>query len=128
MTEEIFKTILNKENTLTYIGFDDIKNNEDFQINRKLLEESFDEFKTCCQWIERHKVKMKRRDFKNFNFLKYHFNSYFLTRSIEKWSGHHISNGAFIAALIYFDISYKPIYGSPDISVFLALDKETPYI
>jgi hypothetical protein len=128
MSEDIFKGILKREPGLTCLGFENQGNNEQFQINRSALENGFNEFKICCEWIERHRTKIKKRDFKNFNFLRYHYNSYFLAHSIERWAEQNISNGAFIASLLYFGISYKPIYGSPDISVFLALNKTTPYI
>jgi hypothetical protein len=128
MSEELFSNLLKSEPFLTYNGFEDSISREEFTKNRKALEESFDEFLTCCEWIKKHQTKIKRRDLKDYNFLKHHYNSYFLTHSVEKWSGKHISNGAFIAALIYFEVSYKPILGSPDISVFLALNKETPYL
>ena len=127
MSERIFDEILGKEPALTYIGFEN-SNSGDFQKNRENLLKAFKEFKTCCEWIEKHQTKIKRKDLKNYNYLKYHYNSYFLTHSIERWSGMHISNGAFIASLIYFDISYKPILGTPDISVYLALSKQTPFI
>ncbi len=127
MSEEIFNEILQREPFLSYIGFESSFNDE-FKKNRDSLEKSFDEFKICCEWIEKHQTKIRKRDLKNYNYLKYHYNSYFLTHSIEKWSGKTISTGAFIASLIYFDISYKPILGTPDISVYLALSKQTPFL
>ena len=127
MSEDIFNEILKKEPSLSYIGFENTID-EEFEKNREKLKESFNEFKICCEWIEKHQTKIRKRDLKNYNYLKYHYNSYFLTHSIEKWSGITISTGAFISALIYFDISYKHIFGTPDISVYLALSKETPYI
>ncbi|MFZ0454832.1 MAG: hypothetical protein WCE54_13365 [Ignavibacteriaceae bacterium] len=127
MSEDIFTEILNKEPSLSYIGFENT-NGEGFEKNREKLAKCFEEFKICCEWIEKHQTKIRRRDLKNYNYLKYHYNSYFLTHSIERWSGTTISSGAFIAALIYFEISYKHIFGTPDISVYLALSKETPYI
>ena len=127
MSEENFNKILQKEPLLSYIGFENTKNDE-FTKNREKLEQSFDEFKICCKWIEKHQTKIKKRDLKNYNYLKYHYNSYFLTRSIERWAETTISQGAFIASLIYFEISYKPILGTPDISVYLALSKQTPFI
>ncbi len=127
MSEEIFTEILKKEPLLSSIGFENA-NSEEFRKNREALLKSFNEFKTCCEWIEKHQTKIRKRDLKNYNYLKYHYNSYFLTHSIEKWSGIAISTGAFIAALIYFDVSYKPILGTPDISVYLALSKQTPFL
>jgi hypothetical protein len=127
MSEEIFTEILKKEPLLSYIGLENT-NGEEFRKNREALLKSYNEFKICCEWIEKHQTKIKKRDLKNYNYLKYHYNSYFLTHSIEKWSGSTISAGAFIAALIYFDISYKPILGTPDISVYLALSKQTPFL
>ena len=116
-----------KEPLLSYLGFENT-NDEEFKKNREKLEKSFNEFKICCEWIEKHQIKIRKRDLKNYNYLKYHYNSYFLIHSIERWAETTISTGAFIAALIYFDISYKPILGTPDISVYLALSKQTPYI
>lgn len=127
MSEDIFNEVLQKEPLLSYIGFEN-NHNEEFKQNREKLEKSFNEFKICCEWIEKHQTKVKKRDLKNYNYLKHHYNSYFLTHSIEKWAGTTISTGAFIAALIYFDISYKPILGTPDISVYLALSKQTPFL
>lgn len=129
MSEDIFKKILEKQPSLTSNGFENPSYSEDFENSRStLIQSGFEEFKICCEWIEKHKTRVKKRDLKDYNFLKYHFNSYFLRHSVEKWSEREISNGAFIAALLFFDVSYKPIYGSPDVSVFLALNKETPYI
>ena len=127
LSEEIFLEILERQPSLTYTGFENSLS-EDFQKNRESLQNAFQEFKTCCDWIEKHQTKIKRKDLKNYNYLKYHYNSYFLTRSIGRWAEIPISNGAFIASLIYFDISYKPILGTPDISVYLALSKQTPFI
>ena len=128
MSEDIFKRILQKEPNLTYLGFENPLNSSQFQQNRQILENGFNEFKTCCEWIEKHRTKIKKRDFRNYNYLRYHYNSYFLAHSIERWSQQNISNGAFIASLIYFGISYKQIFGTPDISVYLGLNKTTPYI
>ncbi len=128
MSEDIFKGILRREPNLTSLGFESLGNSEQFLDNRSALEKGFNEFRICCEWIEKYRTNIKKREFKNYNYLKYHFNSYFLAHSIERWSEQRISNGAFIASLIYFGISYKPIYGTPDISVYLGLTKTTPYI
>lgn len=127
MSEDIFNEVLQQEPLLSCIGFENTYSGE-FKQNREKLEKSFNEFKICCEWIEKHQTKIKKRDLKNYNYLKYHYNSYFLAHSIERWSGQTISTGAFIAALIYFDVSFKPILGTPDISVYLALSKQTPFI
>ena len=128
MSQDIFKEILQKEPALSFIGFDNPLNNGQFKKNREALENGFEEFQICCDWLLKHRTKVKKRDIKNYNYLRFHYNSFFLTHSIERWAGRNISNGAFIASLIYFDIAYKPIYGTPDISIYLALSKTTPYI
>jgi hypothetical protein len=123
-----FEEVLTKEPTLTYNGFDSSINSDKFKDDRLTLEKALDEFIVCCEWINKFQTQFSRKDLKEFNFLRHHLNSYFLTHSIEKWSGVHISNGAFIAALIYKGIKYKPVLGSPDVLAILPLKKETPYL
>ncbi len=128
MTQIEFKEILSNEPTLTSLGFEGNSHNDDFKNKRKQLEESFEECKTCSEWIDKYKTRFSRKDLKEFNFLKFHLNSYYLKHAIEKWSGIHISNGALIAALIYHEVRFKPIFDSPDVLAVLPLKKDTPYI
>jgi hypothetical protein len=128
MSEAEFKEILGNEPTLTYSGFENSLNSNKFQENRMMLEKALDEFITCCEWISKYQTHFSRKDLKEFNFLRHHLNSYYLTHSIEKWSGSHISNGALIAALIHKGIKYKPVLGSPDVLAILPLKKETPFL
>lgn len=128
MTQIEFKEILSKEPTLTSAGFENYIKDNGYKDNRKQLEDSFEEFRTCSEWIEKYKRAFSRKDLKEFNFLKFHLNSYYLKHAIEKWSGIHISNGALIAALIYHEVKIKPIFDSPDVLAILPLKKNTPYI
>lgn len=127
MTEAQFNKIVSEEPGLTYIGFEDPSMNN-FDENRKTLKQSFNEFKICCEWIEKYRTDLSKRELKDYNFLRHNINSYYLKHAVEKWAEQYISNGALIAALIYFEIAYKPILGSPDVSAFIILDKNTPYL
>lgn len=127
MTESHFTKIVQEEPNLTYVGFED-PSVSNFNENRKILEHSFNEFKICCEWIEEFKTDLSKKELRDYNFLKHNINSYYLKHAIEKWAEQYVSNGALIAALIYFEIAYKPILGSPDVSAFITLDKKTPYL
>ncbi|NWF88251.1 MAG: hypothetical protein HXY50_02185 [Ignavibacteriaceae bacterium] len=94
---------------------------------RKDLESRFDEFETCCEWIQKFRFHPTERQIKKYVQVQT-YNSYFLKHLVEKWSGKYISNGAFIAAVRFLGISSRPIYGTPDLSVTIFLKPEATLI
>ena len=95
----------------------------DYSEKRKNLENRYDEFKLCCEWIEKYRFHPTEKQFIKFVQVRT-YNSYYLKHLVEKWSGKYISNGAFIAAVRYMELPFRPIYGTPDISVIIFLKEE----
>jgi len=93
---------------------------EDYHEKRKNLESRYDEFKLCCEWIEKYRFHPTKKQFKKFVQVQT-YNSYYLKHLVERWSGKYIPNGAFIAAVKFFKLPFRPIYGTPDISITVFL-------
>ena len=96
---------------------------DDYHEKRKDLENRYNEFKLCCEWIEKYRFHPTEKEYKKYVQVQT-YNSYYLKHLVEKWSGRYISNGAFIAAVRFMNIPFRPIYGTPDVSVTIFL-KET---
>jgi len=95
----------------------------EYHEKRKDLENRYDEFKLCCEWIEKYRFHPTEKQFKKFVQVQT-YNSYYLKHLVEKWSGKYVSNGAFIAAVRFMELPFRPIYGTPDISVVVFLKEE----
>ena len=79
--------------------------------------------RTCCEWIEKFRYHPSEREFMKFVQVQT-YSSYYLKHLVERWSGKYISNGAFIAAVKFFNLPFRHIYGTPDISVCIFLKKK----
>ena len=121
--QTIFQNILSKTNNITDIGIVTETQSTDYSRQRKDLENRYEEFKSCCEWIEMFRYFPSEKEFIKLVQVQT-YNSYYLKHLVEKWSGKYISNGAFIAAIKALDIPFRPIYGTPDISVTLFLKDE----
>ena len=73
--------------------------------------------------IEKYRFHPTDKQFKKFVQVQT-YNSYYLKHFVEKWSGKYISNGAFIAAVRFMGLPFRPIYGTPDVSVTVFLKEE----
>lgn len=122
-TNTDYLNILNSLEKITDVGFIYESTPKDYNEKRKGLENRFDEFKLCCDWIEKFRFHPTEKQFVKFVQVQT-YNSYYLKHLVEKWSGKYISNGAFIAAVRFMGLSFRPIYGTPDISVTIFLKEE----
>ena len=118
---------LNSLEKITELGLIYETSSNDYNEKRKDLENRYDEFKLCCEWIEKYRFHPTEKQFKKFVQVQT-YNSYYLKHLVEKWSHKYISNGAFIAAVRYMELPFRPIYGTPDISVVVFLKEEATLI
>ena len=118
-----YVNVLNSLEKITDAGliYEDVP--EDYREKRKNLEGRYDEFKFCCEWIEKYRFHPTDKQFKKFVQVQT-YNSYYLKHFVEKWSGKYISNGAFIAAVRFMGLPFRPIYGTPDVSVTFFIKEE----
>lgn len=124
MTTNIeYVNVLNSLEKITEVGLIYEAVPDDYHKRRKDLENRYDEFKLCCEWIEKYRFHPTEKQFIKFVQLQT-YNSYYLKHLVEKWSGKYISNGAFIAAVKFFKLPFRPIYSTPDISVTVFLSEE----
>ena len=124
MTAVEYLNVLNSLDNITDAGFVYPTPPEDYYEKRKDLENRYEEFKACCEWIEKYRFYPTEKQFRKYVQVQT-YNSYYLKHLVEKWSGRYISNGVFIAAVRYLKIPFRPIYGTPDISVTIFLREET---
>jgi hypothetical protein len=122
-TNDDYVNVLNSLEKITDAGLIYEAVPEDYHEKRKNLENRYDEFKICCEWIEKFRFHPTEKQFRKFVQVQT-YNSYYLKHFVEKWSGKYISNGAFIAAVRFMKLPFRPIYGTPDISVTIFLKKE----
>lgn len=124
MTTNIdYLNILNSLEKITDVGLIYEAIPENYQEKRKNLESRYDEFKLSCEWIGKYKFHPTEKQFQKFVQVQT-YNSYYLKHFVEKWSGKYISNGAFIAAVRFMGLPFRPIYGTPDVSVTVFLKEE----
>lgn len=124
MTTNIdYVNVLNLLENITDIGLVYEAVPDDYSEKRKNLENRYDEFKLCCEWIEKYRFHPTEKQFKKLVQVQT-YNSYYLKHFVEKWSGKYISNGAFIAAVRFMKLPFRPIYGTPDVSVTVFLREE----
>ena len=121
-TNTDYLNIINSFESLTDVGLLYETNVSEYHERRKNLAGRFDEFNTCCEWIEKFRYQPSKKEFLAYVQLQT-YNSYYLKHLVERWSGKYISNGAFIAAIKFFELPFRPIYGTPDISVTVFLKK-----
>ena len=122
-TNTDYLNVLNSLENITDVGFINKATSDDYQKRREDLESRYDEFKLCCEWIEKYRFHPTEKQYKKFVQVQtYH--SYFLKHLVERWSGKYISNGAFIAAVKFIKLPFRQIYGTPDISVAIFLKKK----
>ena len=122
-TNTDYLNILSSFECITDVGLIFETVSDDYRKKRKDLENRYDEFKLCCEWIEKYKYHPTEKEFNKFVQLQT-YNSYYLKHLVEKWSGKYISNGAFIAAVKYYRLPFRPIYSTPDIAVTVFLKEE----
>lgn len=124
MTTNIdYVNVLNSLEKITDAGLIYESVPEDYHQKRKNLENRYDEFKLCCEWIEKYRYHPSEKQFRKYVQVQT-YNSYYLKHFVEKWSGKYISNGAFIAAVRFMKLPFRKIYGTPDISVTIFLKEE----
>ncbi len=121
MTHNDFLKTINCLNNLTEKGFGNMHKDENLNNQKTALQNRYEEFRLCCEWIKKFGVEPSE---KRLNKIPQTYSSYYLKHLVEKWSGQYISNGAFIAAVIYLNIPYRRIFGTPDISVTLYLKEK----
>ena len=122
-TTKDYLNILSSFECITEVGLFLGTVSEDYQEKIKDLENRYEEFKLCCKWIEKYRYHPNEKEFNKFVQLQT-YNSYYLKHLVEKWSGKYISNGAFIAAVKYYKLPFRPIYSTPDIAVTVFLKEE----
>ena len=122
-TTKDYLNILSSFECITDVGLFFGTVSEDYQEKRKDLENRYEEFKLCCEWIEKYRYHPNEKEFNKFVQLQT-YNSYYLKHLVEKWSGKYISNGAFIAAVKYYKLPFRAIYSTPDIAVTVFLKEE----
>jgi hypothetical protein len=122
-TTEDFLKILNSMESITEAGLMHDSKPPDYIEKRKSLENRYDEFNICCEWIKKFRYRPSEKQFRKYVQVQT-YNSYYLKHLVEKWSGKYISNGAFIAAIKYLGIPHRTIYGTPDISVTIFLKEK----
>lgn len=114
---EAFRRILAREPALCARGLastqSDREGEDRFACERRLLEESFEEFSVCCEWL------LDCTPLKHVSFVSPV--SCDLLSPIEKESGRAVSNGALIAAVFHMRIPHHPLAGSHDIRVGVSL-------
>ena len=124
MTTNIdYLNILNSLEKITDVGLIYEAIPENYPEKRKSLESRYDEFKLSCEWIGEYKFHPTEKQFQKFVQVQT-YNNYYLKHLVEKWSGKYISNGAFIAAVRFMKLPFRPIYGTPDVSVTVFLREE----
>lgn len=124
MTTSIdYLNVLNSLENITDIGLIYETTPDDYTQKRKDLEGRYEEFKACCDWIEKYRFHPSEKEFRKYVQVQT-YSSYYLKHLVEKWSGMYISNGAFIAAVRFMELSARPIYGTPDVSVTIFLKEE----
>ena len=124
MTTSIdYLNVLNSLENITDIGLIYETTPDDYTQKRKDLEGRYEEFKACCDWIEKYRFHPSEKEFRKYVQVQT-YSSYYLKHLVEKWSGIYISNGAFIAAVRFMELSARPIYGTPDVSVTIFLKEE----
>jgi hypothetical protein len=85
---------------------------------RKYLKDSVKEFELCCDWLTNcQPIKAA-----NYKIL----GSYGLKDLVEKWAGQHISNGAFIAAVLSFGLPYKAYDDS--VNIHIGISSRSPML
>lgn len=112
-----FRKILDNEPDLCACGFAPqalcTKLGIDFALERRRLEDSFEEFSFCCEWL------LDCTPLKHVSFVSPVSSD--LLSHIEKDSGPPVSNGAFIAAVLHMRIPHHPLPGSPNVRVGISL-------
>ena len=124
---EDFKKVIEEEPSLTRSGMNSLFTikafkrisladaKEQLERERESFLLQFDEFATCCRWLDRFK-KVKTPQ----------YSSYYLKHVVEKLSGESISNGALIAAAIHLALPTKFYHDSPNVNI--AISKKCPYL
>ena len=118
LTKKDLMKAMEKEPGLTDQGIAWKAPGEDFERSRAGLAGNLKDFKFCCNWLSQCKqIKTINRQVGS---------SYALKHLAEAWSGRHLSNGSFIAAVIHLGIPYQTFSDTPNIC--LALSSRCPFI
>jgi len=92
--------VMEKEPYLSSYGIECRSKGQRYERNRNvLLESGFNGFRICCEWLSRCATR------KTINTRI--GTSYTLKELVEEWAGCHVTNGAFIAAVIHMGIPHK---------------------
>lgn len=76
-----------------------------------------DQIKTCIEWLQQQEITKKVK-------TKNAITSYGWKHKAERAYKTYVTNGAFIAAVIYLGIPYEKIYDSPNIHVGIKYDRK----
>jgi hypothetical protein len=85
---------------------------EDHDRTRRQLKEQVRGFQLCVRWLS----LFRRRQTINFSLGS----SYSLKHLVEEWAGEYVSNGSFIAAAIFLNVTYLHRGDSPNIFVAIS--------
>jgi hypothetical protein len=92
-------------------------NNIDLASSRESLEHRTKKFGICCEWLKLCKaIKTVNCGIPG---------SYHLKHLVERWAGTYVSNGSFIAAVIYLGIPYKFYEYTVNIHIGISSRSET---
>jgi hypothetical protein len=122
-----FINIINSFERISDLGLTVGMPQENYVTNKKDLENRFEEFQLCCEWIEKNRFIPTEKQFRKYVQVQT-YSSYYLKHLVEKWSEKYIPNGVFIAAVKYLKIPFRPIYGTPDVSVTIFLKEKATII
>jgi len=120
-TQEDLLNAIEKEPLLTNFGIGIFQSGEkmtieerqeEFQKERELLKDNLEQFQICCNWL----TLCQKRKTVNLNIDS----SYGLKHRVENHFKSYVSNGSFIAAIIYLEIPYKIYPSRPNINVALS--------
>jgi hypothetical protein len=104
------QSILTKEPTLTPFGIEGPKT---LHTDDKFENDYLRQIETCVDWLKEKIVDNK------INRIT---NSYGIKHIIEREKHTYVSNGSFIAAIVYLGIPYERIIDSPNILVAISVD------
>ena len=81
---------LNSLENITDMGLIYETTPDDYSQKRKELESRYEEFKACCDWIEKYKFHPTEKQFRKYVQVQT-YTSYYLKHLVEKWSGKYIA-------------------------------------
>lgn len=105
--------LLEEHPLLTSNGYLCDRNDDRYEQNREYLRNALGEVETCISWLLQC----------NKSSTMHPVSSYGLKHRVERYYDTYVTNGAFIAAVLYLGIKYR-IIDYPNIAVWIS--KKTP--